>query len=73
MGRGERGLRVRPLLLALCTAVMYVVYGCLLAAHALLLWAIEPLYGEGEAPGDDLPILTDYLDDGSHINVAHKQ
>ncbi|OWR41406.1 hypothetical protein KGM_215270 [Danaus plexippus plexippus] len=73
VGRGERGLRVRPLLLALCTAVMYVVYGCLLAAHALLLWAIEPLYGEGEAPGDDLPILTDYLDDGSHINVAHKQ
>ncbi|CAG9564427.1 unnamed protein product [Danaus chrysippus] len=72
-GRGEGVLRVRPLLLALCTALLYVVYGCLLAAQALLLWAIEPLYAEGEAPGDDLPILTDYLDDCSHVNVAHKQ
>ncbi|CAH2093299.1 unnamed protein product [Euphydryas editha] len=57
--------RARPALLAVATALLYSLLGALLAAHALLRWAVEPLGADADdAPGGgQLTRVTDYLDD----------
>ncbi|XP_045537185.1 uncharacterized protein LOC106718288 [Papilio machaon] len=72
---GEGRGRVTPLALGGATALLYAAYGALYAAHALALWAAEPLAAEP----DDRPSLADfskvtnYLDDGgSKTNFSLK-
>lgn len=72
-GRG-RG-RAAPLALGAATALLYAAYGALFAAHALALWAAEPLSAEP----DDRPSLADFSkvtnyseDGGSKTNFTLK-
>ncbi|XP_047535547.1 uncharacterized protein LOC125069959 [Vanessa atalanta] len=63
--RAESTQRVRPVLLACATVLLYTVLCCVSATHALLRWAVEPLAAEADEGSNcgQIAKVTDYIDD----------
>ncbi|XP_045451266.1 uncharacterized protein LOC123660210 [Melitaea cinxia] len=73
--RNNRTARVRPVLLAIATALLYSLLGALLAIHALVRWAVEPLSAEVDdgASCGQVTRVTDYLEDYDVKTKGEKQ
>ncbi|XP_050347840.1 uncharacterized protein LOC126771785 isoform X1 [Nymphalis io] len=72
--RAECTQRVRPVLLACATVLLYAVLCCVSATNALLRWAVEPLTADGDEgfTCGQLTKVTDYIDDFEMQNKTEK-